>query len=85
MSSTRVVDLGNVRRSHPGMTIWNPAGVRSRLDMLGSELGTITQPAVGKPAVQFATVSVIQREFRSHLGLLALVAFRSQRPDPRMK
>ena len=33
MSSTRVIDLGKVRRSHPGITICNPAGVRSRSDI----------------------------------------------------
>ena len=38
MSSTRVVDFGNVRRSHPGITICSPAAVRSTSDMLGSEL-----------------------------------------------
>jgi hypothetical protein len=34
MSSTRVVDLGNVRRSQPGITICSPAGVRSTSDIL---------------------------------------------------
>jgi hypothetical protein len=34
MSSTRVVDLGSVRRSHPEITICSPAGARSRSDML---------------------------------------------------
>jgi hypothetical protein len=33
ISSTRVVDLGEVRRSHPGITICSPAGMRSRSDV----------------------------------------------------